>query len=412
MISYLLKVTVFQLILLAVYHVGFKRYTFFQVNRFFLLFSVFISFLIPFISAPSSIQESPVMLPEIILTSGDISVENIIETASVNWYLDIVFVIGVALFSLLFIFRIYKLSKIIFSSPKKIKSSYTLVNLQLEDNVFSWFNYVFAHKNKLTEETLSHELVHIKQKHSFDILLLEIAQIILWFSPVIRWYKHELQLVHEYQADAKAVKKSISTYAQLLVNELFQVNELSLVHNFWNVSQIKSRIKMLNKMKTPKIKFVKYLLILPLLAIFTLEYSCTRDNNNSIEVEEKKGVIGEVFEFQKVDEQPEVIGIDNNLSREEKYLFFQKFIMKHVKDNFKYPEQAKKDSIQGRAIVQFIISKDGKVIGANGIHSSSNLLLDAEALRIVNIIPDMKPAYHDGKPVAVSFMLPITFKLK
>jgi len=408
MINYLLEVTLYQFVLLAVYHVGFKRYTFFQVNRFFLLFSVAISFVIPFLTFPESIQQAPIMLPEIVLNSGIASPSEIVERTTQIWNLDIIFYVGLIIFSALLGFRLVKLFRLIISNPKQEKSNFTLVTLQNENEVFSWFNYVFAHTDKLSDETLSHELVHINNKHSVDILFLEIIQVVLWFSPVVRWYKHELQLVHEYQADAHATKESVTSYAKLLVNELFQVNELSMVHNFWKVNQIKSRIKMLKKMKTNKIKSLKYLLVLPLLAIFTLQYSCNREAKNNVD---SNLIENEVFNFNKVDLQPTIKGIDDNLSKEDKYLVFQNAIIKHVRDNFHYPEQAKKDSIQGRVIVQFIFGEDGKIRDAKVLRGVDKDL-DAEALRLASTIPDVNPAYHNGKPAAVSFMMPITFRLK
>lgn len=416
MISYLLEVTLYQFILLAVYHAGFKRYTFFGVNRFFLLLSVLISFLLPFISMPGIVQQNPIMLPEIVLVSGSISPKEIIDTTSINWNLDVVLYVGFVVFALLFAVRIFKLYRIISLNSRKKENNYIMVNLKSENEVFSWFNYVFAHNDKLSEETLSHELVHIKQKHSIDIIILEITQIILWFSPVIRWYKHELQLVHEYQADDRASKESVSSYAQLLVNELFQVNELSLVHNFWKVSQIKSRIKMLKKMKTPKIKSFKYLLVLPLLAVMTLQYSCSREENvsevyQSDDVNKTQLTDEDVYNFQAVDVQPQIKGIDQSFSKEDKYLAFQKFIMKHVKDNFQYPEEAKNNGEQGRVIAQFIIGSDGKVKDVKVLRGVTEEL-DAEAVRIVKLIPDLEPAQNEGKKVPVSFMLPITFKLQ
>ena len=419
MINYLLEVTLYQFVLLAVYHVGFKRYTFFQVNRFFLLFSVAISFVLPFLSLPESIQSAPILLPEIVLNSEIASPAEIVERTTQIWNLDIAFYVGLAIFASLLFYRLVKLYKLISSNPKQEKGNFTLVTLKNENEVFSWFNYVFAHTDKLSDETLSHELVHIKNRHSIDILFLEFAQVILWFSPVVHWYKHELQLVHEYQADEHAVKESVSSYAKLLVNELFQVNELSMVHNFWKVNQIKSRIKMLKKMKTHKIKSLKYLLVLPLLAMFTLQYSCTRQEAN-IEGQEltKKSTDsftdlfeGEVYNFQVVDKKPELKGLDQSLTEQEKYMAFQRFIMKHVKDTFHYPVHAKNMGIQGRVVLGFVFGEDGNVRNVKVLRGV-NKELDAEAVRIISSIPEISPAYHKGQAVPVSFMVPITFKIK
>ncbi len=119
----------------------------------------------------------------------------------------------------------------------------------------------------------------------------------------------------------------------------------------------------------------------------------------------------EVYNFQVVETQAVYPGCEKYKTKQQKYLCFQKNIMKHVKKNFCYPEIAKEMGIQGRVIVQFVIGKDGqisKVSILRGIDKN----LDNEAMRIVKELPKMQPAKQRGKAVPVSFMLPITFKLQ
>ena len=85
-------------------------------------------------------------------------------------------------------------------------------------------------------------------------------------------------------------------------------------------------------------------------------------------------------------------------------------LMKFLQQNIKYPEQAQKDSIQGRVIVQFVINKIGQVTNPTIMRSVSPEL-DAEALRVTNAMPLWTPGKQKGKAVNVKFTLPITFKL-
>ena len=164
-------------------------------------------------------------------------------------------------------------------------------------------------------------------------------------------------------------------------------------------------------MKTQKIKSLRYLLVLPIFAMFMMEYSCSRETEVNTEQELlNKNIEGGVYNFNVVEIQPQVKGVDETFTKEEKYLELQKLIMKHVKDNFQYPEEAKLNGIQGRVITQFIIGVDGKVNDVKVVRGVDELL-DAEAKRIAKTIPDLDPAYNNGKAVPVSFMLPITFKL-
>jgi TonB family protein len=78
----------------------------------------------------------------------------------------------------------------------------------------------------------------------------------------------------------------------------------------------------------------------------------------------------------------------------------------------KYPEEAYKNDIQGRVVLQFTIAKDGKVTNVKILRSSGNQLLDDEAVRVVSMSPQWEPGKHNGKPVDVVFTFPVVFKLE
>ena len=88
----------------------------------------------------------------------------------------------------------------------------------------------------------------------------------------------------------------------------------------------------------------------------------------------------------------------------------QRKIQTHINKNFRYPEFAQKTCIQGRVFVQFIIDKDGSIVGikTRGPHP----ILEIEAKRIISLLPKFIPGYVDGKAVRVPFSMPITFKLQ
>ena len=89
---------------------------------------------------------------------------------------------------------------------------------------------------------------------------------------------------------------------------------------------------------------------------------------------------------------------------------FLRKIQIHINKNFRYPEFAQKTGIQGRVFVQFIIDKDGSIVGirTRGPHP----ILEIEAKRIISILPKFIPGYVDGKAVRVPFSIPISFKLQ
>ena len=89
---------------------------------------------------------------------------------------------------------------------------------------------------------------------------------------------------------------------------------------------------------------------------------------------------------------------------------FQRKIQIHINKNFRYPEFAQKTGIQGRVFVQFIIDKDGSIVGIRTRGPDKNL--EKEAQRIIGKLPTMTPGKQRGRPVRVPFSIPITFKLQ
>jgi TonB family protein len=87
-----------------------------------------------------------------------------------------------------------------------------------------------------------------------------------------------------------------------------------------------------------------------------------------------------------------------------------KALMMFLKDNVQYPSECKEQAIQGRIVVKFIIDESGKII-CPYIHRSLHLVLDKEALRVIKLMPDWKPASNNGVSCKACYILPILFKL-
>jgi TonB family protein len=177
---------------------------------------------------------------------------------------------------------------------------------------------------------------------------------------------------------------------------------------------------MIKKMKSKKIVLLRYLLIVPIISLLSLEYSCDRNEQQTVIMDEVK-IIGfatfdspadtvGVHSLQGVEKFPAFFSQDMNKEKDEIYSDFANELRNHIVKYFNYPEQAKKEQLEGRTIVGFVINEEG-IVTEPSIVRGSHEILDNEALRIVNKIPQMNPAMVDGKRVRVSFMLPITFKL-
>ena len=86
-------------------------------------------------------------------------------------------------------------------------------------------------------------------------------------------------------------------------------------------------------------------------------------------------------------------------------------LVKYLQENIKYPSAALAEKAQGKALVRFVVEKDGSITNTEIIKSTGNIYLDKEALRVASNMPKWKPGMQQGKPVRVFFMLPVSFKL-
>ena len=134
---------------------------------------------------------------------------------------------------------------------------------------FSFFNYVFINSSvseNEAQEIMNHEIVHVRQKHWFDLLLVEILRLIQWVNPFVWIYTRFIRLNHEYLADQVALQRTASTanYRAALINQLFESPVISLTNSF-NYSLNKKRFDMMKKIITSPYRKLKVLLVLPIL---------------------------------------------------------------------------------------------------------------------------------------------------
>lgn len=281
---YLLEANLYLVVFYGMYKLLLQHSTFYNSNRYFILLSVVAAFAIPLIQLdflkPQLLLQTEVMPYEIPLETLEIST---IAQAPALTAQDYIFYgyLALALFlSLKFIISISKIVTTYLHSNKRKLNDYTLVELSSEHTAFSFFNILFIHPTMAKNEAvLKHEIVHIKHKHSWDILLLELLKICCWFNPIVYLLKKDITLLHEYIADEKTTAANITKheYAMFLIENSMAAYSSSLVNQLFNQSILKSRINMLNKEKTANWARLKYLLAVPLgvglLCVSTLSFS-------------------------------------------------------------------------------------------------------------------------------------------
>jgi bla regulator protein BlaR1 len=325
MINYILQVILFQVLFLAIYDFFLSKETFFIKNRWYLLSTPMLSFLIPFIKIPSFQKAVPqafmVQLPEIFLSPEKVIQNSITETTfyeSIN-YVAILFWIGVCLFSMLFLIKLVKIINLIRKQEVIKQSSFTLILIPNQTKAFSFFNYIFLGKEipaSQQEKIIQHELVHSKQKHSLDLLFFEFLKIIMWFNPMIYFYQQRITLVHEYISDAIVAKsENKETYINNLLSNFFQVENISFINQFYKPTFIKKRIMMMTKNKSKKMNQLKYLVLIPVLGSMLFYVACTQSENDipaaTISEYQGKIKIQNEFYFIKQNEFGKTIGFNS-----------------------------------------------------------------------------------------------------
>jgi hypothetical protein len=198
--------------------------------------------------------------------------------------------------SLFFILKIVwglrYIKRLIKNATKSKENGITLIEVKDSKMAFSFFNLLFIDPAMSQRNTIvKHEMVHINQIHSLDILLFELIKISSWFNPITYFIKDDIKLIHEYLADEETTQKDIAKYeyALFLIQNSYGNQEVILTNQFFNSSILKNRISMLNQKKSAKWARLKLLFIIPLVGsmLFLSTTAFTKDYN-TIQLGQKK----------------------------------------------------------------------------------------------------------------------------
>lgn len=277
--EFLLIFTIVSSLLFCYYYLFLRKEKRYQFNRFFLLLLLPVSTYAPFLDLGinQSAELSPIIgstLETITITSSEVN-----EWAwSYNEMLSFLYSSIALCLLFLFISRLSKVFCLILggSTQEKIKGA-TLIHCKENLQTSSFGPYIFWNPSLelSTDEKaqiISHELCHVKQYHSLDILFIELWKVILWFHPLVYFISRELKTIHEYQADKAALKLGDSnSYIQLLLSHMMG-QPLQLSHNFFQ-STPKNRIMMILRKTNTRLANVKYLLLVPFCSFVLL--ACT-----------------------------------------------------------------------------------------------------------------------------------------
>ena len=498
--------------------------TFHRFNRFALLGILVSSFVLPILNVQSHVQEETT---NVLIDLGSMMVEPFgmiesnVDEDTFHWasVLLLIYIVGVVCFWAKHLFAISSLIRLIRTGRKVRQEDGTILVLYHKDIApFSWMHYIVISENDLEENgeiIIRHEKAHIRNCHSWDLIVADLCISLQWFNPAVWLVKSELQNVHEFEADESVINQGVDAkkYQLLLIKKAVGTRLYSMANSF-NHSTLKRRITMMIKKKSNPWARLKYLYVLPLATIAVAAFARPEISSELNEIsqakvsdlsqtlkvksplsasdQEERTVRGKVVDAKYNEPLPGVSiivggttngtlsGKDGRFSlkvKEGSDLFFSYIGMKmqklplkeamgkeitirmqeevtnlegvvvthmekHTKQpiqsgdeifvvveqmpefpggmqalkkflgqNVTYPEDAYKQKIEGRVIVEFTVKKDGslsdfKVI--RGVHPS----LDSEALRVLKLQPRWNPGKQRNQAVDVKFTVPVTFSLQ
>ena len=537
---------------LAVFYLFYKllmsRETFHRFNRFALLGLLVLAAVLPLarisLEQPAADTVYPTVVLEEVLASAAVAAP---ETDEAPGLLEqgiaaalLVYVAGILFFAIRNVWVFRKIRGITRRGKKEKLTNYlpecttkaVLSVTEEELAPFSWMNHIVISRRDLQEngtEILRHELAHVRNRHSIDLLIADCCILLQWFNPAAWLLKAELQNTHEFEADETVIREGVDIrqYQMLLIKKAVGSRLYSIANSF-NHSKLKKRITMMLKKRSNPWARAKYFYVLPVAAVAVAafarpEISAVSDEISSVKVsdfpaiqetnrpeisvvpsENKVRVEGTVVDengkpvisatiiifnttngtlsdengkfileapkgsvlvvsyigmkttsvtvspaegdavvklkvvlqtedtqtgeivvsgsqspsytpVQKTETAPTVRSNDGEVFTVVEAMpeypggmgEFMKFIAQHIQ----YPADALQAKLQGRVIARFVVREDGSVSDIEILRSISPSL-DAEAIRVLKLMPKWKPGTQRGKAVAVKYTVPVTFRLE
>ena len=385
----------------------------------------------------------------------------------------VVYLSGVVCTTLRFLFGLVKIAGIIRKGKVAAHVGNFTIIVSPDEKIapFSCVKYIVVSETDYSADdgsVITHELTHLRARHWVDLVLSNLVAILQWYNPAAWLMIEEFKTIHEYQADDSVIRSGIDikNYQYMLIEKAVG-ERLPSPANSLNHSKLKKRITMMYKSKPRALRRVASLATIPALfagialvnspavasvlsdadnaSLFSkaiasedvAERPAVSDGKVTNYLTDKETIVAEDHDsplLASAESKPEMAAPSapsapdkpaqpastQEKKKDEVYVAVEQMaefpggqseLMKFLFMNVRYPENEKKNKVQGRVIVKFVISKDGKVTDPQVIRGVDPAL-DAEAIRLVKAMPDWIPGKIDGKPVDSYFNLPITFKIQ
>lgn len=404
MITYLLKSGLLLAVFYIVYKILLENEKMFHFNRIYLLASIVFSLTIPLqlfsLGSVFSNGNQKIQLNQIMIVTSKAVLDKINYSQILIYFLAVVYGVVTTILVVRFIRNLFSFYFRMKKSKVEIVKGEKVVLTKEKVLPHSFWNIIFINQedfenDMIPEELIVHEKAHLKQKHTVDILFVEVLKIVFWFNPLYLLYEKAIKLNHEFLADEAVNKKfgEVRNYQNLLLNFVSHKNTLPLASNL-NYLITKKRLLMMAKKKSPirmilKVGSVTTVYVL-LLFVFNTEViaqsSINAKNQNDYKIS---------YDTTSVKEPQFPGGI-------EKFYMF-------VGQNFKMPTEFAKQKMEGKIFMEFMVEKDGSLSEFKIVKDLGYGVGD-EAVRVLKLSPKWIPATENGKPVRVTYNLPITIQ--
>ena len=393
-----------------------EKETFHRLNRILILGCLIMSFAIPLVhftggtNPTVDMVRQTVQLPEVLI-NGDASEQSIWSWADI---MICIYIIGVVAIFFMTVVQTVRLTKQLRQCEHITDNrGNTIVLTDCATSPFCLFHYIVMSRDDYANNRsfiLTHEQEHIRLGHCIDLIILQVATIIQWFNPFVWLIGKNLKAIHEFEVDEAVLNKGIDAtqYQQFLVIKAVGYRLQPFANNL-NKESLKRRIIMMNQKKSSRWMMLKALFVIPVATLAVSVFANTSDMSsmakaanttaNSISTNNMQTKQSDIKSSDKVEVMPEFKGGN-------------KAMMEFLMMNMKYPESAVKAKQQGKAVVGFVVKKDGTVSDVYIVKSTGYDVLDNEAMRVVKSMPAWEPGKQKGKPVDVKYFVPITFSQK
>lgn len=388
---------IYLLILAVLYRVLFDKVGDIKWNRWLLLATPVFLYLILLINNSITTQSSLFVVELDVITIANTEQSSSNSTSSFTLYnwLMISYFLGVVAFVVFHCTNFVKLYQL----KKTAKFLHNYENAKVyESSLNASFGTIIFVKENLSQEEkdilLAHEYAHVRQKHSIDRIFALIIQTICWFNPGAYLWKTDIEKNHEYLADQEVLNNtSKEEYTLFLLEQRMNLKANQLQLPLSNMSNLKSRVMRMNQ----KTRSVLSYLILPVLAVGMMSSKflpATEPLVTNVEKPAQK-------EGEPVEDPDEMAEFEGGMDA------MQTFLANEIK----YPEASMKKKVEGIVFVEAVITEEGKVTKVKVLRGVDEHI-NAEAIRVIEAMPDWSPAKKDDQPVASFMRVPIRFTLR